>query len=147
MNKIILILIIVIAIILSPFAYYYGKLTYQNWNNSKIDYSCSADSDCAIKLQGCDTCGTTSLCMNQKSVSGICFFPGEALCLNYPPTGCKCIKNMCRNVFEFDRDCDSLNKKIKDVCYLTKSKATLDPTICDSIINSSIRAECTAFFS
>jgi len=102
MNKKLLIIIIVVGILLiiSPFAYFFLKSAYADWHNKRIDYSCNVDADCVVKSTGCNCCGYTSACMNKDSVSGICDIPTSQMvceCINPRPTTCECINNKCQS--------------------------------------------------
>ena len=71
--------------------------------NSRIDYSCTSDEDCAIKNSGCGMCsGLQKSCINKNSIEGICLrytleLPGGLHCfgMSIPPDFCKCENNKC----------------------------------------------------
>ena len=75
--------------------------TVDKYLNSNIDYSCQTDLDCSIKKIGCDCSGSKYSCVNKESSSGVCML-NQFGCekVNLKPNNCKCINNMCKDVFE-----------------------------------------------
>jgi hypothetical protein len=107
---------IVISVILIVFAVYiwgafesFFRISAENENNAKIDFSCTTDQDCMPKNEGCGMCsGIQRACMSKNSVEGVCLGPmplvwsGCMTCMvsawridSMRNWSCICINNSC----------------------------------------------------
>jgi hypothetical protein len=82
------------------------RISAENTNNDKIDFSCSTDQDCVPKEAGCGGCyGTQKVCVNKNSVEGICLrvradygcltCQMEPMRIEGPGSFCKCYNGLC----------------------------------------------------